>query len=157
MGCHHGRLMLSRFRAILGRTPAPSPARRKVPLAEYDKDLQASLSRLPRQTQAAFAAACAERLFPAYAAYLSASQRDDGGLVREALDLAWDGAHAGEVVANDPNGLCERCIALIPADGADETIPPHADDAIAAAVYALQAAAGLDEHAAGWAAQRVMD
>jgi hypothetical protein len=60
-------------------------------------------------------------------------------------------------VANDPDHLCERCIALIPADDAADPIPPYADDAIAAAVYALQAAAGLDEHAAGSAAQRVMD
>ena len=37
----------------------------------------------------------------------------------------------------------------------EEAIPAHADDAIASVAYALQAAAGLDAKAAGWAAEQV--
>ena len=150
--------MLGRLRALAGGRPAAAPrARRIVPLAEYDLALKAALMTLPERTQAAFAAACAERLYPAYAAFMRASGRDDGGLVRQALDLAWSGAKAGVVQEDDPSSLVERCVALIPDGEAEDAIPAHADDAIASVAYALQAAAGLDPGASGWAAQRVTD
>ncbi len=149
--------MLDRLSALFGRKPpTPAAGRRVVPLADYDRALKADLKALPQRTRAAFAAACAERLYPAYASFVKASGRDDGGLVRRTLDLAWDGARSGTVAAEDPAALFERCIALIPSDeSGEEAIPAHADDAIAAAAYALQAAAGLDDGAAGWAAERV--
>jgi len=150
--------MLSRLRALAGGRPAAAArARGVVPLAEYDLALKAALVTLPERTQAAFAAACAERLYPAYAAFARASGRDDGGLVRQALDLAWQGAKLGVVPEADASGLVERCVALIPDAEAEDAIPAHADDGIASAAYALQAAAGLDPRAAGWAAQRVTD
>jgi hypothetical protein len=62
------------------------------------------------------------------------------------------------VQVEDPAALIELCVALIPGDAsAEDPIPAHADDAIAAAAYGLQAAAGLDKNAAGWAAGRVSD
>jgi len=148
--------MLNRLRAIVGgRRAAPPSPRREVPLAAYQVTLRARLKGLPSRTQAALAAACAERLYPSYAAFLNATGRDDAGLVRQALDLAWEGAKTGRVPHPDPRSLVERCIALIPDDDAEGTIPAHADDSVAAAAYALQAAAGLDAGAAGWAAERV--
>ncbi len=130
-------------------------AHRAVPLAAYDQALKAQLRALPHRNRAAFAAACAERLYPAYASFLRGSRRDDGGVVRRALDAAWERAKTGVVADADPIDLVERCVALIPDAEAEETIPAHAEDAIAAAAYALQAAAGLDDGAAGWAAERV--
>ena len=60
------------------------------------------------------------------------------------------------VAADDPADLFEQCVALIPGDQTgEEAIPAHADDAIASVAYALQAAAGLDDKAAGWAAEQV--
>lgn len=150
--------MLGRLRALVGGRPAAAPRTRSaVPLAEYDVALKAALVTLPEGTQAAFAAACAERLYPAYAAFVRTSRSDDEGLVRQALDLAWQGVKLGVVPEDDPSGLVERCVALIPDAEAEDAIPAHADDAIAAVAYALQAAAGLDPKAAGWAAQRVTD
>jgi uncharacterized protein YjaG (DUF416 family) len=151
--------MFERLRALIGgrSSSGRTAARRKIPLAVYDHDLKAEFSALPVRIQTAFAAACAERLFPAYAEFLRASHRDDDGLVRHVLDLAWEGAKSGTVADADPNDLFERCVALIPSDEDEDAIPQHADDAIAAAAYALQAAAGLDENAAGWAAQRGTD
>lgn len=148
--------MLDRLRALVSGTPMPPASRRRVvPLADYDQALKADLKALPERTQAAFAAACAERLYPAYASFVAASGRDDRGLVRRTLDLAWDGTKSGAVGAVDPADLVERCVALIPSDGSEEAIPAHAADAIASAAYALQAAAGLDDDAAGWAAEQV--
>ncbi len=127
-----------------------------VPLADYDITLKADLKALPQRTQAAFAAACAERLFPAYASFVKASGRDDHDLVRRTLDLAWTGARSGVVAAEDSAILVEQCVALIASDESEEdAIPAHAADAIASAAYALDAAAGFDDKAAGWAAERV--
>lgn len=157
--------MLSRLLAMIRRPtpvaasgrqrPVAASGRRAIPLAEYQTALRARLMVLSVRTQAAFAAACAERLYPAYAAFMEASGRDDHGLVRRSLDLAWDGATSGAVPVADPAGLFEQCVALISGDGSElGAIPAHADDAIASAAYALQAAAGLDDAAAGWAAER---
>jgi uncharacterized protein YjaG (DUF416 family) len=148
--------MLNRLGSLFGRkSPVPESGRRVVPLADYDSALKVELKDLPQRTQAAFAAACAERLYPAYAAFVQASGRDDQGLIRRTLDLAWDGAKTGVVAAEDPATLFEQCVALIPGDQSEEAVPPHADDAIASVAYALQAAAGLDAKAAGWAAEQL--
>ena len=126
--------MLDRLRQLFGGKPrAGISGRRVVPLADYDIALKAELKALPQRTQAAFAAACAERLFPAYAAFVRASGRDDHGLIRRTLDLAWDGARSGAVAAADPADLFEQCVALIPSDGSElGAFPAHAEDAIAA-------------------------
>jgi uncharacterized protein YjaG (DUF416 family) len=146
--------MLSRIRALLGRgLPSAARPRRVIPLLEYDRALKVELLALPQRTQAAFAVACAERLYPAYAAFVTSSGREDHGLVRHTLDVAWEGARSGSVQGEDPAALFELSVALIPSDDSgQDPIPAHAADAIAAAAYGLQAAAGLDKDAAGWAA-----
>jgi Protein of unknown function (DUF416) len=149
--------MLRRIRALVGGSRGGTTARRKIPLTEYDEALKADLKRLPRRTQAAFAAACAERLYPAYAAFQMASRRDDQGLIRRTLDHAWEGARSGSVKVADPADLVEQCVGLVPDDESEDAIPAYADDAIASTAYAIQAAAGLDDGAAGWAAQRGTD
>lgn len=148
--------MLRRFRALVGHRPATSSTSlRIVPLADDDAALKAELGGLPQRTQAAFAASCAERLYPAYAGFLRASGRDDRGLVRRTLDLAWEGAIAGEVGVSDPVAVFDACVATIPVDDAGAALPGHAGDAIACVAYAFQAAAGLDGRAAGFAAEQV--
>jgi hypothetical protein len=150
--------MLKHLRVLMGRRSSVAPpARRAVPLASYDQALKAELKTLPQRTQAAFAAACAERLYLAYAAFLQASRRDDDGLIRQGLSFDWEWAKTGVTQDPDPTDLVDRCVALIPDDEAGDFIPTHAEDAIASVAYALQAAAGLAEGAAGWAAQRGMD
>jgi uncharacterized protein YjaG (DUF416 family) len=150
--------MLGRIGALFGKPSTSEETHRVVPLADYSRSLKADLKALPQRTQAAFAAACAERLFPAYAAFLDASGRDDHGVVRHAIDTAWEGARSGTIPAGDPAGLYKRCLGLIPVDGPDaDQVPAHADDAIASAAYALGAAAGLADDAAGWAAECVIN
>jgi hypothetical protein len=127
------------------------------PTAAYQRQLNGLLRGLTASQRAVFAAACAERLYTPYPARRDRSGLDDGGLVRAALDLAWEGAIDGLVDDPDPAGLFERCVALIPALESAEHIDDYAEDAIAAAAYALQAAARLDEAAAAWAAQRGID
>jgi uncharacterized protein YjaG (DUF416 family) len=135
-----------------GRRSAPSSAHDGFPTVAYADDMKARIATLPVWQQAAFAAACAERMYPAYAAFRDLSGLDDDGVVRRALDHAWEGAETGSISESDPGALFERCVALIADQEADFTLPDHADDAISAAAYALQAAAGLSDEAAGWAA-----
>lgn len=149
--------MFRRISGGLGRRTPPRADPEAFPTAAYASGLKARMAALPDWQQAALAAACAERLYPAYAAFRDVSGTDEGGLVRRALDLAWEGATAGSISEADPAALFERCVALIPDQEADFTIPDHADDGIAAAAYALQAAAGLSGEAAGWAATRGTD
>jgi uncharacterized protein YjaG (DUF416 family) len=150
--------VLNRIRtALSGQLATVQTAKRVVPLAQYDAALKTDLLTLPKQTRAAFAVACAERLYPAYEAFIEASGRGDDGLVRSTLNMAWDAAKTGLVSEPDPPQLFERVVALIPDADPDDVIPPHADDAIASAAYAFQAAAYLDDRAAGWAAERVMN
>ena len=150
--------MFKRLGDLIGRRASVRPANpRAALLAEYDRALKVDLKAMPRREQAAFAAACAERLHPAYVANLEASGRDDDGLIRRALDLAWDGATTGGVPDADSSEVVEQCVALIPGADAEFTVPPFVDDSIAAVAYALTAAIGLDPNAAGWAATRVTD
>jgi hypothetical protein len=61
------------------------------------------------------------------------------------------------VASDEAQDLIERCRALLPGPGSADALAPAVEDAVAATIYALEAAAGLDERAAGWAAQRVTD
>jgi uncharacterized protein YjaG (DUF416 family) len=149
-----GGTVIERIRNAIGRggsvqlqTPADFPA------VAYAVGLQTVVAALPDWQQAAFAAACAERLHPAYAAFRAASGTNDDGAVRRALDFAWEDAAIAGVGNVDVRALVERCVRLIPREDADFMIPDHAEYAIAAAAYALEAAAGLREGAAGWAAE----
>jgi Protein of unknown function (DUF416) len=135
----------------------PEPPRPPDPVAAYDAVERDAVGRLGSRQQLAFAVACAERQYPAYAAFAGPSGTEPDGLVRRALDAAWDGVLRGRVDEPDPAGLAERCVELIPDQDASRSIPPLADDAIAAAAYAVQAAAGLDERAPGWAAAHGLD
>jgi hypothetical protein len=130
-------------------------------LASYDQALAAELRDLPKPASAAFAAACAERLLPAYLGYVRSSGRGDVGVVRAGLDLAWEVARAGGIGPSDPD-LSERieaavrgCSELISDE--PEAIGWQADAAVAAVVYALQAAADSGPGAAAYAARQVTD
>jgi hypothetical protein len=149
--------MLRRLRGVFCKRWTLTPQHRVVPLAEYDAKFRVTLRYLPQDVQAAVAAACAERLYPSYAGFLTATRRDDEGLVRHALNLAWQGARAQAMPGVHANALFERCVALIPRQGDEDVIPAHAEDAISSAAYAPQAAAGRDDGEAGWAAQCVTD
>jgi hypothetical protein len=90
---------------------------------------------------------------------MAATGVDDGGLVRRALDRAWAVAAGGGGDAVDPDGpaLVEACVALIPDAEAPWSLPAHAENAVAAVAYALEAAIGGDVEAAAWAASTCMD
>jgi uncharacterized protein len=67
----------------------------------FDKDFLANeLSTLPKTHRLAFAASCAERLFPNYAAFSQKTNWGDTKVLREALDEVW-GILSGKVVEKE--------------------------------------------------------
>lgn len=116
------------------------------------------LDRLPVRLRAAFAASCAERLYPAYVAYSAFHRGDEGGDpqgLRQALDLVWNWSREGRSsVPEDLTEIIEYCESLIPEE---ETVNSgYAEDACAAIIYALDTMKG-DQLGAYWAASRVYD
>jgi uncharacterized protein YjaG (DUF416 family) len=147
--------VLGRIRKAMGSAAnAPVSPEPVFPAVDYAKGLAGQLRGMAVWARTAFAAACAERLQPAYVAFRETSGTADGGIVRRALDLAWEGAMRDALPQPGLEELIERCIELIPGQDDDFTIPTYADDAIAATVYALKAVATLDADAPGWAAER---
>jgi len=110
--------------------------------------------------RAAFAAACAERLFPSYRRYLARAGSDDGGALRRMLDTTW-GAAAG---VPPPRGaeladLIDSCMDLIPSSEEGPPIPelPVAEDFGAAVAYGLRCLENEDPQEAAWAARRAYE
>jgi hypothetical protein len=138
------------------RPSAAAPGHR-ILLAEYDEREELRLGSLNPGRRAAFAAACAERLFRTYDSYRSSVGSDTRRVVRQALDLAWQAARGADVDASTAQSAVDACVQLIPGQDDDFTVPAYVDDAIAAAAYAVAAAADLFPRAAAWAAQRGTD
>jgi hypothetical protein len=113
------------------------------------------LSALPSILQVAFAAACAERLFPAYGAFCRSAGRGDEAALRELLDRVWDDLLGNKMTVKQVQDALARCMDLIP--GEDDTPwvdeQPYAENAGSAAAYALRALEGGGPQEAGWAAQ----
>ncbi len=126
-------------------------------LGDYLKDLKAALRSMARPNRAAFACACAERLFSALLRDPGEFGAENVALVRAALDAAWEAAASG-MFASDPAVLIKGLDGLLPANDEEELeIPEDVEDAIAAVAYAVEAAADADPDAAGSAAQRLFD
>jgi uncharacterized protein YjaG (DUF416 family) len=121
--------------------------------------LRASLGRLDAKRLGTFAAACAQRLMPAYERYRGAVgelQPDD---VTGSLDALWaDLCGEASLSGAELDRLIDRVKGLIPDEAlAYATSEPYAEDAAAAVVYALTARRSGKAQEAAWAAQRVYD
>jgi uncharacterized protein YjaG (DUF416 family) len=99
------------------------------------------LARLPWPASAAFAAACAQRLFTGYERYAVETVQGSKPLAA-ALDELWAGL-AGRPVNFEE--LADQCEELVP-DTLNEwsLAAQYAEDAVAATVYALRCAASRD-------------
>jgi hypothetical protein len=94
-------------------------------------------------------------------AYVRSIGSGDIDQVRGALDLAWDVVRSDAVGRSDPrvvercNKAARACTELVSDE--PEAVRRQADVAVAAVVYALQAAADTDRDAAAYAARQVTD
>lgn len=124
----------------------------------YQEDeLVARLATLDRSAKTAFAALCAEWLFPVYAKYADVHRVTEAARLRSLLEGAW-AASAG--VPIDGIRMSDQAESLVPGEdeessGVLQTVV--AQNAAAAVAYALRAWTTDDPQEAAWAARQVYE
>jgi len=130
-----------------------------APLPFDEIELSRKIEQLPAQVRAAFAAACTERMLPAYARFSAKTNRGDPRILEQILTRLWKDL-AGEPMSDgDLEAQIETCMELIPRedDGPWVIEQAAAEDATAALAYALRCRrSGLAKEAA-WAARRAYE
>jgi uncharacterized protein YjaG (DUF416 family) len=126
----------------------------------YDEsELIRKLENLSKLGRVVFGAACAERAFPAFAAYEEGGGSTDRvRLFRTTLDDIWDGVIQGtELVGLDKK--IDNCLSSIPSEDEEPDTYPGlaAEDAASAICYTLQCWKTGDSQEAAWAARRTYE
>jgi uncharacterized protein YjaG (DUF416 family) len=124
-----------------------------------EMELAERIEELPRPDRAAFAAACAERLLPAYHKFSARSNRGDPHIVEQILTRLWTDLSGESMSDAETEAQIDACMELIPRedDGPWVAEQGAAEDAVAALTYALRCRrSGLAKEAA-WAARRAYE
>jgi uncharacterized protein YjaG (DUF416 family) len=129
-----------------------------VTVLTFDADtLGARLAGLAWPAPAAFAAACAQRLFTGYERYVNESGEGDTEKLRAALSALWE-SFSGTGETPDFGRWAEDCEALVPDLLTEWTVAgQYAEDAVTAAVYAVRCAQTRDPGLAVVSAQRAYE
>ncbi len=123
-----------------------------------EADLHSEVERLLPAKRVAFAAACAEWLYPCYGKYQAETGRGDGTAIRSALGGAWLAAAGGEVGHAELQRLASQAKAMVPSDnGHWRSLLPLAQNAAAAAVYATRVAHSPEPQEVVWTARQVIE
>ncbi len=126
-----------------------------VPYLSYNEaEIMERLERLPADLRVSFAAACAQRLLPAYAEYSKEIGDPPNGL-NELAGHLWEGLEQGHHSLNEGQEA-DACMSLMP-DDADDELHIYAQDAVAALTYAFRARISGDSQEAAWAARRAYE
>jgi uncharacterized protein YjaG (DUF416 family) len=130
-------------------------------MLQYDeKQLAGELEQLAPAARAGFAAACAERLIPAYISFSRHRGRTDHADLGDALVRLWTdltgGPTLGEAVLTE---LIDRCEDLVPSDEDKDwsAESAYAQNAAAAVAYALRCRAEHASQEAVWAARQAYE
>jgi uncharacterized protein YjaG (DUF416 family) len=117
------------------------------------------LSSLPTKEKAAFAAACTERLFPAYYRFCVLTGRGQPEVLRETLTRLWDDLLGRLMSDQEINNRLEVVMSLVPREDDGKWVPEQAaaEDAAAALAYALRCRGNGASKEAAWAARRVYE
>jgi uncharacterized protein YjaG (DUF416 family) len=118
--------------------------------------LVAALERLPEQHRVVFAAACAERLIPAYDAFSRRSGRGDSKALGDILARLWDDLAGNVMTSGELQSRIDDCMRLIPREDEGPWVPEQAaaEDAGAAVAYALRCRQNGRGQEAAWSARR---
>jgi uncharacterized protein YjaG (DUF416 family) len=121
--------------------------------------LRGQLDVLPREHRAAFAAACAERLFPAYERFSREAGGGGAETLRAGLNRLWDDLTGNPWSELELRASAKKFLALIPDENKDTWADslPSAQDAATALVYALEARVKSGSKEAGWSARCAYD
>jgi len=121
-----------------------------------ERALAASLDRLSQQHRIAFAAACAERLMPAYELFAQRSGRGDPKTLAKILARLWDDLAGAEMTEAELQSNIDGCMKLIPQEDEEVWVPEQAaaEDAGAALAYSLRCRQNGRSREAAWSAGR---
>ena len=125
-------------------------------MLSYDEvAVRSRLAVLPRVAKTAFAAACAQRLVPAFDRYASAVQFADPDALTSVLNATWETVRTGD---GDLSAMQAQAEDLVPTDGG-EWIPElaYGQNSAAAAAYAVRTWVTDDPQEAAWAARQVYE
>jgi uncharacterized protein YjaG (DUF416 family) len=113
------------------------------------------LARLSINLRVAFAASCAERLFPAYEDFCNLAGRGDRAALADALQQVWQHLLGDEMSVDQVRVALIRCEALIPGEAEEPWLDeqPYADDAASAIAYTLRAVKSGEPQESAWAAR----
>jgi len=123
-----------------------------------EADLVRALARVTVKSRVAFAAACAERLFPAYEDFCKRTGRGDRKALAGILKRIWEHMLGDEMKAEQIDAGLSLSMALIPREDepwVDEQA--YADDAASAMAYTLRALKNGEPQEAAWAARRAYE
>lgn len=126
--------------------------------ARYDEsEIRVRLTRLDHASRVAFAAACAERLWPLFERYVQATGLGDVALLRSALDEVWLVAEGRENGA-DLSRVEKVALSMVPADDGEWVFEMgYGQNAAAAVAYALQGSLTDDPQDGVWASRQVYE
>lgn len=127
-----------------------------APLRYDEKELIKSLDHLPPELKTVFAAACAQRLLPAYQAFTRVSHRGDAVGLTAILDRVWSALEGAPMTARELTIQLDTCMTLIPKEDDTPWYPEqaYAEDAGAAVAYALRTLSTGKSEEAAWAGRR---
>jgi uncharacterized protein YjaG (DUF416 family) len=124
-----------------------------------ETELAQKVGELSTSFRTAFAAACAERLLPAYVAFWRRTHRGDPATLSGILGRLWLDLEGSRTSADQEQADIDLCMNLIPHEDSGPWVAEqaYAEDAAAALAYALRARkSGLTQEAV-WAAGRVYE
>lgn len=121
--------------------------------------LVCDLGRLGNDSRVAFAAACAERLLPAYKEFCRRAGRGSRDALAGILEKVWLHLQGDKMSTEQIRAELDRCMSFIPGEDEEPWVDeqPYADDAASAVAYALRALESGQPAEAGWAARRAYD
>jgi uncharacterized protein YjaG (DUF416 family) len=126
-----------------------------VLLRYSEPDLVQAIERLSNAARAAFAAACAQRLFPAYVKYATKTGKGDPKAMGEVLSRLWRDLTEMSMLDAEVDRDIARCMELIPKEDDRPWVPEQAmaEDAASAVAYALRCRRNRQAKEAGWSAR----
>jgi len=128
-------------------------------IAFDEAELARKLNGLAPRSRVAFAAACAERLLPAYEAFTELAGRGDARALGDMLARIWKNLLGQKMGPNELQADIDRCMELIPGEDEEPWFDgqPYADDAASAVAYTLRALQRGDSQESAWAARRAYE
>ncbi len=114
-----------------------------------------AIERLPPPARAAFAAACAERLLPAYVRFARRTEKGNPVALTDILAGLWADLTGSPMSDTEVDASVEMCMQLIPQEDDGPWVPEQAaaEDAASALAYALRCRRTGSSREAAWAAR----